>query len=106
AHEALVMPEVQIGLGAVLGDEHLAVLEGAHGARIHVDVGIELHHGDLQAPRLEDGPERGGGNALAQRGNDATSDEYKARHISASWGSRRVRPLQPKNGESDDGQAD
>ena len=33
AHEALVMAQVQVGLGAVMGDEHLAVLERAHGAR-------------------------------------------------------------------------
>ena len=43
-HEALVVAEIEVGLGAVLGDEDLAVLERAHGARIHVDVGIELEH--------------------------------------------------------------
>ena len=31
--EALVVADVEIGLGAVLGDEHLAVLERAHRAR-------------------------------------------------------------------------
>ena len=31
--EALVVAEVEVGLGAVLGDEHLAVLERAHRAR-------------------------------------------------------------------------
>ena len=33
AGEALVMAEVEIGLGAVVGDEHLAVLVGRHRAR-------------------------------------------------------------------------
>ena len=66
AHEALVMAEVEVGLRAVRGDEHLAVLKRAHGARIHVDVGIELHHADLEAPRLEDGAEGGGCDALAR----------------------------------------
>jgi hypothetical protein len=80
AHEALVVAEVEVGLGAVVGDEHLAVLERAHGARIDVDVRIELDHGDLEAAGLEDGAERGGGDALAQRGNDAAGDEYQARH--------------------------
>jgi hypothetical protein len=42
ADEALVMAQVQVGLGAVLGHEHLAVLERRHGAGIDVDVGIEL----------------------------------------------------------------
>jgi len=34
--------EVQVGLGAILGNEHLAVLKRRHRARIHIDVGIEL----------------------------------------------------------------
>ena len=55
AHEALVVTEVEVRLGAVVGDEHLAVLERAHGARIDVDVGVELDHRDLQAAGLEDG---------------------------------------------------
>ena len=59
AHEALVVSEVEIGLGAVLGDEHFAVLKRTHGARIDVDVGIQLHHRDLEAARLENRAERG-----------------------------------------------
>ena len=42
--EALVVAEVEVRLGAVVGDEHLAVLERRHRARIDVDVRIELHH--------------------------------------------------------------
>ena len=66
AHEALVVPQVEVGLGAVIGDEHLAVLERAHGARIHVDVRVELDHGDLEPAGFEDGAQRGGGDALPQ----------------------------------------
>ena len=66
AHEALVVTQVQVGLGAVGGDEHLAVLERAHRARIDVDVRIELDHRHLEAARLEDRAERGGGDALPQ----------------------------------------
>ncbi|CQA08506.1 Uncharacterised protein [Mycobacteroides abscessus] len=47
--EALVVPDVQIGLRAVLGDEDLAVLERVHGARVHVEIRVELLHGHLQA---------------------------------------------------------
>ena len=53
--EALVVAQVEVGLGAVVGDEHLTVLERAHGARIDVDIRVQLEHGDLQAPRLQDG---------------------------------------------------
>ena len=42
AGEALVVTEVEVGLGAVVGDEHLAVLIGAHGPRVDIEVGIEL----------------------------------------------------------------
>ena len=51
--EALVVAEVEVGLTAVVGDEDLAVLEGVHGARVDVDVRVELVHGDPQAPALE-----------------------------------------------------
>jgi len=51
--EALVVADVEVGLGAVVRDEHLTVLERVHGARIHVEVRVELLHGDPQAARLE-----------------------------------------------------
>ena len=49
-----ITDEVKVGLGAVLGDEYLAVLERRHGSRIHVDVGIQLDVGDPDAARFED----------------------------------------------------
>ena len=54
--EPLVVPEVEVGLGAVLGDEHLAVLERAHRARVDVQVGIELLGLHAEAARLEEAP--------------------------------------------------
>ena len=51
--EALVVAEVEVGLAAVVGDEHLAVLERVHRARVDVDVRVELLHRDPQAPRLQ-----------------------------------------------------
>ena len=56
--EALVVTEVEVGLAAVVGDEHLAVLEGVHRAGVDVDVGVELLHRDPQAPGLQEPPER------------------------------------------------
>ena len=73
--EALVVAEVEVGLGAVLGDEHLAVLVGRHRARVDVDVGVELLQPDGQAARDEQAPDRGGGDALAERGHDAAGHE-------------------------------
>ena len=54
--EALVVAEVEVGLTTVVGDEDLAVLEGVHRPRVDVDVGVELDHGDPEAPALERRP--------------------------------------------------
>ena len=51
--EALVVAEVEVGLAAVVGDEHLAVLERVHRAGVDVDVRVELLHRDPQATGLE-----------------------------------------------------
>ena len=45
--EALVMSEVEVGLRAVLGHVDFAVLIRAHGARVDVDVRVELLCSDL-----------------------------------------------------------
>ena len=52
--EALVVAEVEVGLGAVVGDEHFAVLERRHRAGIDVDVRVELEVGDADAAGGED----------------------------------------------------
>ena len=40
AREALVMAQIQIGLGTVIGDVDFAVLGGAHGSRINIQVRV------------------------------------------------------------------
>src|SRR6185437_6954727 len=50
---ALVVAEIKIGLGAVIGDEDFAVLIGAHRPRIDIEVGVELPQPDLEAARLQ-----------------------------------------------------
>ena len=51
--EALVVAEVKVGFGAVIGDEDFAVLKRAHGSRINVQVRIQFQKRDLKsrAPR-------------------------------------------------------
>ena len=73
--EALVVADVEVGLGAVVGDEDLAVLERVHRAGVDVEVRVELLHGDAQPARLEQAAEAGGGQALAERGGDTAGDE-------------------------------
>ena len=47
--KSLVVPDVEIGLRAVVSDEDLAVLEGVHRAGIDVDVGVQLLHDNADA---------------------------------------------------------
>ena len=76
--EALVVAEVEVGLGAVLGDEDLAVLERAHRPRVDVDVGIELLQLDPVAAGDEQAADRGGGDALAESRDHSAGDEDEA----------------------------
>ena len=78
--EALVVADVEIGLGAVLGDEDLAVLERAHRARVDVQVRVELLGRDGEAARFQEAAERGGHDALPQCGDDTTRDEHVPGH--------------------------
>ncbi len=82
--EALVVTQVEIGLGAVVGDVDLAVLERAHRARIDIDVGVELHHRYPQAAGFENGGEGGSGNAFAERRHHPTGHENEGSR--GAWG--------------------
>jgi len=75
--------DVEVGLGAVVGDEHLTVLEGVHRARIHVQVRIELLHGHPQPAGPEQAAEAGCRQALAETGSHASGDEQMCRQCGA-----------------------
>ena len=52
--EALVVPKIEVGLCAVVGDIDFAMLVGVHRPRIDVDVRVELHDGDAKTASLQD----------------------------------------------------
>src|SRR6266567_3347230 len=83
------MAQVEIGLRAVVGDVHLAVLERRHGARIHVDVGIEFLDRHPEAALHQEATQRGRRDALAERRHDAAGHEDVLRRThgltSLSW---------------------
>ena len=64
--EALVVAEVEVGFGAVFGDEDFAVLKRAHGAGIDVKVRIALLKGDFEAATFEETADGGGSYAFSQ----------------------------------------
>jgi hypothetical protein len=72
--------DVEVGLGAVLGHEHLAVLEGAHRPRVDVQVRVELLRADREAAGLQQATERRRDDPLAERGDHATRDEHVLGH--------------------------
>ena len=77
--EPLVVADVEVGLGAVLGHEDLAVLERTHRPRIDVQVGVEFLELDAQASGFQQAPERCGDDSLAERRDDSPRDEYVLR---------------------------
>ena len=44
--ESLIVADIEVGFGAVIGDEDLTMLERVHRSRIDIEIGVELLHGD------------------------------------------------------------
>ncbi len=65
--EALVVAQIEIGLGAIVGDENFAVLKRAHGTRIHVQIRIELLQRHAQSAAFEQTPDGRRRNAFSER---------------------------------------
>ena len=78
-HEALIVAQVQVRLRAVVSDEHLAVLIGAHGAGVHIDIGVEFLVPHPDAPLLQKPPQGRRADALAQARDHAAGDKYEFR---------------------------
>jgi hypothetical protein len=73
--EPFVVPDVEVGLGAVVGDEDLAVLERVHRPGVDVEVGVELLHRHPQPTGPQQVTQAGRREALADRGRDAPGHE-------------------------------
>ena len=91
--EALVVPEVEIGLGTVLRHEDLAVLVRGHRPWVDVEVGVHLERGDRETSRCEDASQGSCGDALAKRGGDPSGHEHELRHEVDLRGFFYVTPL-------------
>ena len=52
-NKPLVVAQVQVGLRPVVSDKDLPVLVGGHGARVHIEVGVQLLHPHPQPPLLQ-----------------------------------------------------
>lgn len=75
--EPFVMTQVQVGLGAVIGDENFSVLKWVHRTRVDVDVGIQFQQCDLEAAGLEKGTDACSSQAFSKRTDYPTRNEDK-----------------------------
>ena len=73
--DALVMPQIEIGLGAVVSHKDLAVLVRTHGAGIDIEIRVQLLHGDAVAALLQQECQCRPGDAFAEAGDHAAGDE-------------------------------
>ena len=73
--EPFVVSEIEVGLRAVVRHVDFAVLERRHRPGIDVEVRIELLDRHAQAALDEQAPDRGGGDPLPERGDDAPRNE-------------------------------
>ena len=76
-YKTLVVAQIQVCLGAVLGNEHFPVLVGTHGARVHIDIGVELLIAHPDAPLLQQPSQRCRADAFSQAGHHAAGHEYE-----------------------------
>jgi hypothetical protein len=65
--EPFVMPEVEVCLGAVVGDKDFAVLKGTERARIIIDVWVQLLDRHLEAACLKQCTDRSCSYTFPQR---------------------------------------
>src|SRR5206468_1225878 len=63
--EALIVAQVEVGFGAVVGDEDFPVLERRHGSGVDVQIRVELHHVDAQSAALQQTTDGGRGQTFA-----------------------------------------
>ena len=80
ANKTLVVTQIQVGFGAIVGHKHLTVLVRAHGARIHINVGIHFNQGDVEAAGFQQSGQGRGGNPLPQRRHHTAGDKDETRH--------------------------
>ena len=74
--EPLVVAQIQVRLPAVPGHENLPVLIGRHSAGIHIQVRIQLDHGNGQPLAFENAPDGRHANALADGAHHPAGYEY------------------------------
>ena len=74
-NKTLIMPEIQIRFRTVFRDIYFSVLIGAHGARVNIDIRIELLGCNLQPPGFQKPAKGSGSNPLPKAGHDTARNK-------------------------------
>ena len=80
SREALIMSKIKIGFRPVVGDEHFAMLIGAHRARIDIQIGVEFTQANRVTTSLQERSKGRRRKPFPERRHHATGDEYIPRH--------------------------
>ena len=64
--EALIMSQIKVGLGTVIGNKNLSVLYRVHSTGVDIDVRIEFLHGYFVSTRFQKTSQGCGGNSFAK----------------------------------------
>jgi hypothetical protein len=73
--------QVQVSFRALFQDIDFAVLIGAHGAWIDVDVGVEFLDGHSDVSRFENATDSGSRDAFAKATHNSAGHKYELGHI-------------------------
>ncbi len=79
----LVVAQIKVGLGAVVRHKDLSVLKWVHGARVHVNIRVELLKGNGESSTLQECPNGSRSKPFAQGRKDPAGHEDElgwARH--------------------------
>ena len=97
--KSLVVSQIEVGFGAVVGNEHFSVLKGIHGSGIDIDIGVELLEGDTQSPAFKQRTDGRGSQPLSQGRENAAGGEnvfcVVPHEITSMWMVEHIRQLQP-----------
>src|SRR5262249_15796776 len=78
-----VVTEVEVGFGAVIGDEDFAVLKRRHRAGVNVQIRVEFLQVDLEPAAFEQTSDGSSRQAFAQRRHNTTCHENVFRRHSS-----------------------
>jgi hypothetical protein len=70
-----VMPKIQIGFGAVIGNKDLTMLKGIHGPRVNIDIRVQFLDGDPQPSAFHQSADGSSSQSLTQGRKNSTRNE-------------------------------